>query len=137
MILYPAIDLKDGKAVRLLRGDMDKATVFNDDPAAQALEFVAAGCEWLHLVDLNGAFAGEPVNAAAVEAILSQTKTPAQLGGGIRDMATIERWLDKGLARVILGTVAVETRGRFARCYLPLAKRCCFAHCHAFLEPFR
>ena len=108
MILYPAIDLKDGKAVRLLRGDMDKATVFNDDPAAQALEFVAAGCEWLHLVDLNGAFAGEPVNAAAVEAILSQTKTPAQLGGGIRDMATIERWLEKGLARVILGTVAVE-----------------------------
>ncbi len=108
MILYPTIDLKDGKAVRLLRGDMDKATVFNDDPAAQALEFVAAGCEWLHLVDLNGAFAGEPVNAAAVEAILSQTKTPAQLGGGIRDMATIERWLDKGLARVILGTVAVE-----------------------------
>ncbi|EAU47573.1 1-(5-phosphoribosyl)-5-[(5-phosphoribosylamino)methylideneamino]imidazole-4-carboxamide isomerase [Salipiger bermudensis] len=108
MILYPAIDLKDGKAVRLLRGDMDKATVFNDDPAAQALEFVAAGCEWLHLVDLNGAFAGEPVNAAAVEAILSQSKTPAQLGGGIRDMATIERWLDKGLARVILGTVAVE-----------------------------
>ena len=108
MILYPAIDLKDGKAVRLLRGDMDKATVFNDDPAAQALEFVAAGCEWLHLVDLNGAFAGEPVNAAAVEAILNTTNTPAQLGGGIRDMATIERWLDKGLARVILGTVAVE-----------------------------
>ncbi|APX21489.1 MAG: 1-(5-phosphoribosyl)-5-[(5-phosphoribosylamino)methylideneamino]imidazole-4-carboxamide isomerase [Rhodobacteraceae bacterium] len=108
MILYPAIDLKDGKAVRLLRGDMDKATVFNDDPAAQALEFVAAGCEWLHLVDLNGAFAGEPVNAAAVEAILTTTNTPAQLGGGIRDMATIERWLDKGLARVILGTVAVE-----------------------------
>ena len=108
MILYPAIDLKDGKAVRLLRGDMDKATVFNDDPAAQALEFVAAGCEWLHLVDLNGAFAGEPVNAAAVEAILTTTNTPAQLGGGIRDMATIERWLGKGLARVILGTVAVE-----------------------------
>ncbi|WP_136439215.1 1-(5-phosphoribosyl)-5-[(5-phosphoribosylamino)methylideneamino]imidazole-4-carboxamide isomerase [Pacificoceanicola onchidii] len=108
MILYPAIDLKDGKAVRLLRGDMDKATVFNDDPAAQALEFVAAGCEWLHLVDLNGAFAGEPVNGAAVEAILSQTRTPAQLGGGIRDMATIEMWLSKGLARVILGTVAVE-----------------------------
>ncbi|MDA7425231.1 1-(5-phosphoribosyl)-5-[(5-phosphoribosylamino)methylideneamino]imidazole-4-carboxamide isomerase [Thalassococcus lentus] len=108
MILYPAIDLKDGKAVRLLRGDMDKATVFNDDPAAQALEFVAAGCEWLHLVDLNGAFAGEPVNAAAVEAILAQTGTPAQLGGGIRDMATIEAWLSKGLARVILGTVAVE-----------------------------
>lgn len=108
MILYPAIDLKDGKAVRLLRGDMDKATVFSDDPAAQALEFVAAGCEWLHLVDLNGAFAGQPVNADAVEAILTQTQTPAQLGGGIRDMATIEMWLSKGLARVILGTVAVE-----------------------------
>ncbi|MCT4369785.1 1-(5-phosphoribosyl)-5-[(5-phosphoribosylamino)methylideneamino]imidazole-4-carboxamide isomerase [Yangia mangrovi] len=108
MILYPAIDLKDGKAVRLLRGDMEKATVFNDDPAAQAMEFVEAGCDWLHLVDLNGAFAGEPVNAAAVEAILERTKVPAQLGGGIRDMATIERWLDKGLARVILGTVAVE-----------------------------
>ncbi|MGP6088059.1 1-(5-phosphoribosyl)-5-[(5-phosphoribosylamino)methylideneamino]imidazole-4-carboxamide isomerase [Antarctobacter jejuensis] len=108
MILYPAIDLKDGKAVRLLRGDMDKATVFNDDPAAQALEFVAKGCEWLHLVDLNGAFAGEPVNAAAVEAILRQTNTPTQLGGGIRDMATIEMWLSKGLSRVILGTVAVE-----------------------------
>ena len=108
MILYPAIDLKDGKAVRLLRGDMDKATVFNDDPAAQALEFVAQGCEWLHLVDLNGAFAGEPVNAAPVEAILAATKVPAQLGGGIRDMATIEMWLGKGLSRVILGTVAVE-----------------------------
>ncbi|KGM48765.1 1-(5-phosphoribosyl)-5-[(5-phosphoribosylamino)methylideneamino]imidazole-4-carboxamide isomerase [Pseudooceanicola atlanticus] len=108
MILYPAIDLKDGKAVRLFKGDMDKATVFNDDPAAQAMEFVEAGCEWLHLVDLNGAFAGEPVNAAPVEAILAATKVPAQLGGGIRDMATIEAWLSKGLARVILGTVAVE-----------------------------
>ncbi|OIQ24724.1 MAG: 1-(5-phosphoribosyl)-5-[(5-phosphoribosylamino)methylideneamino]imidazole-4-carboxamide isomerase [Alphaproteobacteria bacterium MedPE-SWcel] len=108
MILYPAIDLKDGQAVRLLHGDMDKTTVFNDNPAAQALEFVAAGCEWLHLVDLNGAFAGEPVNARPVEDILKQTKVPAQLGGGIRDMATIERWLDRGLARVILGTVAVE-----------------------------
>ena len=108
MILYPAIDLKDGQAVRLVRGEMDQATVFNDDPAAQAKAFVAAGCEWLHLVDLNGAFAGEPVNAAPVEAILKATKVPAQLGGGIRDMATIEAWLDKGLARVILGTVAVE-----------------------------
>jgi phosphoribosylformimino-5-aminoimidazole carboxamide ribotide isomerase len=108
MILYPAIDLKDGQAVRLLRGDMEKSTVFNDDPAAQAMEFVAAGCEWLHLVDLNGAFAGAPVNAAAVEAILERTRVPAQLGGGIRDMATIERWLDKGVKRVILGTVAVE-----------------------------
>jgi phosphoribosylformimino-5-aminoimidazole carboxamide ribotide isomerase len=108
MILYPAIDLKDGKAVRLLRGDMDKSTVFNDDPAAQALDFVAKGCEWLHLVDLNGAFAGTPVNGAAVQEILRQTKTPTQLGGGIRDMATIEMWLSRGLARVILGTVAVE-----------------------------
>ncbi|MGB1696650.1 MAG: 1-(5-phosphoribosyl)-5-[(5-phosphoribosylamino)methylideneamino] imidazole-4-carboxamide isomerase, partial [Paracoccaceae bacterium] len=108
MILYPAIDLKDGQAVRLLRGDMDKSTVFNTDPAAQAMEFVNAGCEWLHLVDLNGAFAGEPVNAAPVEQILAQTNTPAQLGGGIRDMKTIEAWLHKGLARVILGTVAVE-----------------------------
>jgi phosphoribosylformimino-5-aminoimidazole carboxamide ribotide isomerase len=108
MILYPAIDLKDGNAVRLIRGDMEQATVFNDDPAAQALEFVAKGCEWLHLVDLNGAFAGEPVNAAAVEAILKQSNTPTQLGGGIRDMATIEMWLSKGLARVIMGTVAVE-----------------------------
>ncbi|WP_420860360.1 1-(5-phosphoribosyl)-5-[(5-phosphoribosylamino)methylideneamino]imidazole-4-carboxamide isomerase [Algirhabdus cladophorae] len=108
MILFPAIDLKDGQAVRLFKGDMEQTTVFNDNPAAQAMEFVNAGCEWLHLVDLNGAFAGEPVNAAPVEAILDSTKTPAQLGGGIRDMATIERWLDKGLARVILGTVAVE-----------------------------
>ncbi|WP_170573155.1 1-(5-phosphoribosyl)-5-[(5-phosphoribosylamino)methylideneamino]imidazole-4-carboxamide isomerase [Ruegeria atlantica] len=108
MILYPAIDLKDGNAVRLLRGEMDKATVFNEDPAAQARAFVEAGCEWLHLVDLNGAFAGEPVNATPVEAILQACKVPAQLGGGIRDMATIETWIEKGLARVILGTVAVE-----------------------------
>ncbi len=108
MILYPAIDLKDGQAVRLVHGDMDRSTVFNDDPAAQARAFVDAGCEWLHLVDLNGAFAGEPVNAAPVEAILAATNVPAQLGGGIREMATIERWLSRGLARVILGTVAVE-----------------------------
>ncbi|NOD61909.1 MULTISPECIES: 1-(5-phosphoribosyl)-5-[(5-phosphoribosylamino)methylideneamino]imidazole-4-carboxamide isomerase [unclassified Ruegeria] len=108
MILYPAIDLKDGNAVRLLRGEMEKATVFNEDPAAQARAFVDAGCEWLHLVDLNGAFAGEPVNAAPVEAILKACDVPAQLGGGIRDMVTIETWIDKGLARVILGTVAVE-----------------------------
>ena len=108
MILYPAIDLKDGNAVRLVHGDMDQTTVFNDDPAAQARLFVEAGCEWLHLVDLNGAFAGEPVNAAPVEAILAACPVPAQLGGGIRDMKTIERWIDRGLARVILGTVAVE-----------------------------
>jgi len=108
MILYPAIDLKDGQCVRLLHGEMDKATVFGDDPAAQAGKFEAAGCDWLHLVDLNGAFAGAPVNAAAVEAILSRVTVPCQLGGGIRDMATIEAWLSKGLSRVILGTVAVE-----------------------------
>jgi len=111
MILYPAIDLKDGQCVRLLHGDMDKATVFGDDPAAQAAAFEAAGCAWLHLVDLNGAFAGRPVNGAAVEAILARVSIPAQLGGGIRDMATIEMWLGKGLARVILGTVAVENPG--------------------------
>ncbi|MCF7699737.1 1-(5-phosphoribosyl)-5-[(5-phosphoribosylamino)methylideneamino]imidazole-4-carboxamide isomerase [Loktanella sp. M215] len=108
MILYPAIDLKDGQAVRLVHGEMDQATVFNDDPAAQAQVFVDAGCQWLHLVDLNGAFAGTPVNAAPVEAILKRCKVPTQLGGGIRDMATIERWLTLGLTRVILGTVAVE-----------------------------
>ena len=108
MILYPAIDLKDGQCVRLLHGEMDKATVFGNDPAAQAAKFQAAGCDWLHLVDLNGAFAGAPVNAAAVEAILSRVTVPCQLGGGIRDMATIEAWLSKGLSRVILGTVAVE-----------------------------
>jgi phosphoribosylformimino-5-aminoimidazole carboxamide ribotide isomerase len=108
MILYPAIDLKDGQAVRLVRGDMNRATVFSDDPAAQARAFVETGCEWLHLVDLNGAFAGTPVNAAPVEAILAACDVPAQLGGGIRDMATIEAWLSKGLTRVILGTVAVE-----------------------------
>jgi len=108
MILYPAIDLKDGQCVRLLRGEMSDATVFSDDPAAQAAAFQAAGCEWIHLVDLNGAFAGQPVNAKAVEAILARVTVPCQLGGGIRDMATISMWLDKGLARVILGTVAVE-----------------------------
>jgi phosphoribosylformimino-5-aminoimidazole carboxamide ribotide isomerase len=108
MILYPAIDLKDGQCVRLYKGEMEKATVFSDDPAAQAEAFAQAGCRWLHLVDLNGAFAGAPVNAAAVEAILARVSIPAQLGGGIRDMATIEGWLGKGLARVILGTVAVR-----------------------------
>ena len=108
MILYPAIDLKDGQAVRLVHGDMDRATVFNDDPPAQARRFADAGCQWLHLVDLNGAFAGTPVNGAAVEAILQSVSVPTQLGGGIRDMSTIATWLDKGLSRVILGTVAVE-----------------------------
>ena len=108
MILYPAIDLKDGACVRLLRGDMQAATVFGTDPAAQAAGFVAAGCGWLHLVDLNGAFAGTPVNGAAVRAILAAVDVPCQLGGGIRDIATIEMWLTAGVARVILGTVAVD-----------------------------
>jgi len=108
MILYPAIDLKDGQCVRLYKGAMEQATVFSDNPAAQAMAFAEQGAEWLHLVDLNGAFAGSPVNAAAVEAILAAVRVPCQLGGGIRDMATIGMWLEKGLARVILGTVAVE-----------------------------
>ncbi|MCW1932211.1 1-(5-phosphoribosyl)-5-[(5-phosphoribosylamino)methylideneamino]imidazole-4-carboxamide isomerase [Pararhodobacter zhoushanensis] len=108
MILYPAIDLKDGQCVRLYKGAMEQATVFNDDPAAQAKAFADQGAEWIHLVDLNGAFAGKPVNAGAVESILQTVSVPCQLGGGIRDMATIEAWLSKGLRRVILGTVAVE-----------------------------
>jgi phosphoribosylformimino-5-aminoimidazole carboxamide ribotide isomerase len=108
MILYPAIDLKNGQCVRLLRGDMAKATVFNDDPAAQACLFQEAGFKWLHLVDLDGAIEGSSINSAAVRNILSQVKIPAQLGGGIRNMAAIDRWLDAGLARVILGTVALE-----------------------------
>jgi phosphoribosylformimino-5-aminoimidazole carboxamide ribotide isomerase len=111
MILYPAIDLKDGQCVRLLRGEMSAATVFGDDPAAQAAAFEAAGCDWLHLVDLNGAFAGQPVNGVAVEAILARVSVPCQLGGGIRDMGTVEGWLARGIARVILGTVAVENPG--------------------------
>jgi phosphoribosylformimino-5-aminoimidazole carboxamide ribotide isomerase len=108
MILFPAIDLKDGQCVRLRLGDMDQATVFNDDPAAQAREFAEQGFEWLHLVDLNGAFAGRPVNAAAVEAILAVARVPVQLGGGIREIATVETWLSKGVRRVILGTAAVR-----------------------------
>jgi phosphoribosylformimino-5-aminoimidazole carboxamide ribotide isomerase len=108
MILFPAIDLKDGQAVRLVRGEMASATVFNDDPAAQARAFADAGFRWLHLVDLNGAFEGRPANAPAVEAILDAVDLPVQLGGGIRDMATIERWLTLGVRRVILGTVAVK-----------------------------
>ena len=108
MILFPAIDLKDGQCVRLKLGEMDQATVFNDDPAAQAAIFESQGFEWLHIVDLNGAFEGRPVNGAAVDAILQAIKMPAQLGGGIRDLATIEMWLSKGVRRVILGTVAVR-----------------------------
>jgi phosphoribosylformimino-5-aminoimidazole carboxamide ribotide isomerase len=108
MILFPAIDLKDGQCVRLKLGDMDQATVFNDDPAAQARAFEQQGFEWLHLVDLNGAFEGKPVNGAAVEAILKTITIPVQLGGGIRSLAQIEQWLAKGVARVILGTVALR-----------------------------
>jgi phosphoribosylformimino-5-aminoimidazole carboxamide ribotide isomerase len=108
MNLYPAIDLKDGNCVRLLRGEMEAATVFNTDPADQARAFKNAGFERLHLVDLNGAFEGKPVNAEAVEKILAATDVPAQLGGGIRDLATIAMWLEKGLSRVILGTVALR-----------------------------
>jgi phosphoribosylformimino-5-aminoimidazole carboxamide ribotide isomerase len=108
MILYPAIDLKDGRCVRLKRGEMEQATVFNDDPAAQARAFEARGFTWLHIVDLNGAFAGRPVNGPAVEAILGAVSIPVQLGGGIRDLATIDLWLGKGVRRVILGTVAVK-----------------------------
>ncbi len=108
MILFPAIDLKDGQCVRLKLGEMTQATVFNNDPAAQARVFEAQGFEYLHVVDLNGAFAGKPVNARAVEAILAAIKIPTQLGGGIRDLATIEIWLRKGIGRVILGTAAVR-----------------------------
>ncbi|MET1416306.1 1-(5-phosphoribosyl)-5-[(5-phosphoribosylamino)methylideneamino]imidazole-4-carboxamide isomerase [Roseibium sp. HPY-6] len=108
MILFPAIDLKDGQCVRLKLGDMDQATVFNDNPGAQAKAFEAQGFEWLHVVDLNGAFAGESVNGAAVDAILASTKNPVQLGGGIRTLDHIETWLSRGIARVILGTVAVR-----------------------------
>ena len=108
MILFPAIDLKDGQCVRLKLGDMGQATIYNPDPSAQALAFENQGFEWLHVVDLNGAFAGESVNGAAVEAILKATKNPVQLGGGIRTLEHIEAWLSKGLTRVILGTVAVR-----------------------------
>ena len=108
MILFPAIDLKDGVCVRLKLGDMDHATVYNTDPAEQARRFQDQGFKWLHVVDLNGAFAGESVNGAAVDAILKATSNPVQLGGGIRSIDHIEAWLGKGLARVILGTVAVR-----------------------------
>ena len=108
MILFPAIDLKNGEAVRLQQGDMARATVFNSDPAAQAKAFEQQAFEYLHLVDLDGAFAGKPMNAAAVERILAAVKIPVQLGGGIRDRATIDAWLDKGVARIIIGTAAVR-----------------------------
>ncbi len=108
MILFPAIDLKNGQCVRLEQGDMARATVFNLDPAAQARAFAAQGFEYLHVVDLDGAFAGKPMNAHAVEAMLADVTMPVQLGGGIRDIATIEAWLSKGISRVIIGTAAVR-----------------------------
>ena len=108
LILLPAIDLKNGEAVRLEQGDMARATIFHRDPAEQARVFAAQGFEYLHIVDLDGAFAGKPMNAAAVERILAAVKIPVQLGGGIRDRATIDAWLDKGVRRVIIGTAAVR-----------------------------
>lgn len=108
MILFPAIDLKDGQCVRLKLGDMDQATVYNDSPGAQAKAFEDQGFDWLHVVDLNGAFAGETVNGAAVEAILASTTNPVQLGGGIRNLDHISNWLERGVKRVILGTIAVR-----------------------------
>ncbi|HJP23014.1 MAG: 1-(5-phosphoribosyl)-5-[(5-phosphoribosylamino)methylideneamino]imidazole-4-carboxamide isomerase [Alphaproteobacteria bacterium] len=108
MILFPAIDLKDGQCVRLYKGDMQKATVFNADAGAQAREFSQAGFAWLHVVDLNGAFAGRPVNGDAVDAILAAATMPVQLGGGIRDLETVAMWLGRGISRVILGTAALR-----------------------------
>ena len=109
MILYPAIDLKDGACVRLRRGDMAAATVYSDDPGAQARAWQDAGCQWLHVVDLNGALAGRPVNGEAVRAILAAATVPVQLGGGIRDMQGVAHWLDAGVRRIILGSAAVKT----------------------------
>ena len=109
MILFPAIDLKEGRCVRLIQGDMNRATVFNDDPGDQAQRFADQGFEWLHVVDLDGAFAGRPMNGAAVDGILGRVSIPVQLGGGIRDMRTIEGWLAKGISRVIIGTAALRS----------------------------
>jgi phosphoribosylformimino-5-aminoimidazole carboxamide ribotide isomerase len=120
VILFPAIDLKGGACVRLLRGEMSAATVFNASPADQARQFADAGFEWLHVVDLDGAFAGKPVNAAAVEAIVAAMRLPVQLGGGIRDEAGIAAWLERGIRRVILGTIALRDPD--------LVRRACRAH---------
>ena len=109
MLLYPAIDLKEGQCVRLWRGEMSRATVFSDDPAGQARKFVREGCKRLHVVDLDGAFAGKPMNALAVDEILAAVSVPVQLGGGIRDMGAIARWLERGVARVVLGTLALRS----------------------------
>ena len=108
MILFPAIDLKDGNCVRLYKGEMDQATIFNNDPGDQARQFEKSGCEWLHIVDLNGAFAGHPVNGDAVKSILENVNIPVQLGGGIRDLDTIQSWIEAGISRVILGTIALR-----------------------------
>ena len=120
MILYPAIDLKDGRCVRLVRGDMAQSTVFNHDPADQARSFARQGFRWIHVVDLNGAFAGKPVNTGAVDAILAATDLPIQLGGGIRDLPTVDHWLDRGVRRVVLGTAALRAPD--------LVKRACRRH---------
>ena len=120
LTLFPAIDLKDGACVRLRRGEMDQATVYSDDPGAQARAWQDAGCAWIHVVDLNGAFAGRPVNAAAVSAILASVRVPVQLGGGIRDRAGIEAWLAAGVARVILGSAAAKNPA--------LVREACRAH---------
>ncbi len=120
MIFFPAIDLKDGKCVRLYQGNMDQATVFGDDPAAQAKVFEDAGCSWIHVVDLNGAFEGKPVNEKAVNSILNAISIPIELGGGIRDMATVDFWLERGVRRIILGTAALKDPG--------LVKEACKKH---------
>ena len=120
MIFFPAIDLKDGKCVRLFQGDMDQTTVFGEDPAAQAKVFEDAGCSWIHVVDLNGAFEGKPVNEKAVNTILSAISIPIELGGGIREMATVDFWLERGVRRVILGTAALKDPG--------LVKEACRKH---------
>ena len=111
MIFFPAIDLKNGQCVRLLRGDVKHTTVYNNNPAGQARQFMQCGCEWLHVVDLDGAFEGRPVNGEAVDGILAATNIPVQLGGGIRDLATAAKWLERGVQRVILGTAAVRDPG--------------------------
>jgi len=111
MIIFPAIDLKDGVCVRLEKGEMNRATVFNNEPAEQAVKFQSQGFKWIHVVDLNGAFEGKPVNISPVKEIISSVKIPVQLGGGIRDISTIERWLDAGVTRVILGTIALRNPG--------------------------
>ena len=121
MILYPAIDLKGGQCVRLLHGDMQKVTVFSDSPADQAALFAKQGFAWLHVVDLDGAIEGRAVNVAAVSAILKTVAIPVQLGGGVRDLAAIEKWLEAGVSRVILGTVAVSDPDLVKKGRLPLA----------------